>query len=188
MHYYNYQPYDSLFEENTRNQDQATVKFNRQRHPSNLGFSDPNEFKPVNVNKIQGRLLDNIVEYNKNLTPDEINGTTYNNILKYNNLMTLSEFDKMLIAKQYQKLYGMTRDTNIIEQEKFENNKFMNLSINEIVNNFTKVMMELIHEIPKAYEEETLNYQMFTRDDRINYVGIFFILLSVLLYFIYVSM
>lgn len=186
MHYYNYQPYDSLFEK-TQNNDQATVKFNRQRHPSNLGFSDENEFKPVRVDKIKSYLLDNIVEYNKNLTPDEINGTTVNNILKYDNLMTLREYDKMMIAKEYQKLYGLTRDANIIQQEKFENSKFSNLSLTEIAENFTRVMMELINEIPKAYEKDELNYQMFTREDRIIYVGIFFILLAVFLYFIFVS-
>lgn len=178
MHYYNYQPVS----------DQADVKFNRQRHPSNLGFNDNNEFKQVRIDKINGHLLDNIIEYNKNLTPDEINGTMVNNILKYDNLMSLSEFDKMLIAQQYQKLYGMSSEANKIEEEKFEGNKFMNLSLNDIVDRFTHTMMELIDEIPKAYEKGTLNYQMFIQKDRVIYVGIFFILLALFLYFIHLSM
>ncbi len=177
MHYYNYQAYD-----------QADVQFNRQRHPSNLGFNYDNEFKPVRIDKIDGKLLDNIVEYNKNLTPDEINGTNINNILKYDNLMTLSEFDKMTIAQQYQKLYGMTRDANIIQKEEFENNKFLNLSLNEVLNKFTGVMIELIHEIPKAYDNDTLNIDMFMKDNRLIYVGIFFILVALFFYFINVSM
>ncbi len=176
MHYYNYEAYD-----------QADTQFKRQRHPSNLGFSFDNEFKQVRVDKINGRLLDNVVEYNKNLTPDEINGTNINNILKYNNLMTLREFDKMIIAQQYQKLYGKTRDANIIEQEKFENNKFTNLSLNEIFYKFTGVMMELINELPKAYENDTLNLEMFTKNDRMIYVGILFIFIALFFYFINVS-
>lgn len=176
MHYYNYHPYD-----------EQRIDFKKQRHPANLGFSDPNEFKPVDINKINGKLLDNIVEYNKNLTEDEVNGTTVNNIIKYDNLMSLSEFDKMLIAKQYEKLYGKTRNANIIEQERFENNRFTNLSLNEIFYKFTQTMMELIHEIPQAYERNTLNINMFTKNDRLIYIGILFFFIAVVLYFISIS-
>jgi hypothetical protein len=176
MHYYNYQPYS-----------QADVQFKEQRHPFNLGFNFDNEFKQVNIDKIDGKLLDNIQEYNKNLTPDEVNATNFNNILKYNNLMTLSEFDKMLIAKQYQKLYGKTEEANAIAQENYENDKITNMSLNEIAYKFTDVMKDLIHEVPKAYEDDCLNYEMFTKNDRLTYVGIFFILLAIFLYFINVS-
>lgn len=176
MHYYNYHPYD-----------EQTIDFNKQRHPANLGFSNPNEFKDVNINKINGKLLDNIVEYNKNLTEDEINGTNVNNIVKYNNLLTLSEFDKMTIAKQYEKLYGKSRDANIIEEEKFENSKFTNLSLNEIFHKFTYTMVELLHEIPKAYEHNTLNIEMFTKEDRPIYIGILFLIISFIFYFINIS-
>ncbi len=177
MHYYNYEAYG-----------QADTEFKRQRHPSNLGFNYDNEFKPVRIDKIDGRLLDNIVEYNKNLTPDEINGTNVNNILKYDNLLTLREFDKMLIAKQYEKLYGKTRDANIIQQEEYQNSKFTNMSLYEIFNKFTMTMMEFIHEIPLAYEKNTLNYEMFTKDDRMIYVGMFLIILALFLYFIHLSL
>lgn len=173
MHYYNYQPYD-----------QSSIKFSRQRPPYNLGFNYDNEFKDVRIDKIDGKLLDNIIDYNKNLTSDEVNGTFYSNILKYDNLMNLSEFDKMLIAKQYEKLYGKTKEANMVEQEKYENSKFMNLSLNDVIYKFTNTMMELIHELPKAYEEDNLSYEIFTKDDRIIYVGIFFVLLAVFLYFI----
>lgn len=176
MHYYNYQVYD-----------QADTQFKRQRHPSNLGFSYDNEFKDVRIDKINGHLLDNIIDYNKNLTPDEINGTTVNNILKYNNLMSLREFDKMLIAKQYEKLYGKSRDANIKQMEEYENNRFSNLSLNEIAYKFTDTMAELIEEIPKAYEDDDLNLDIFTKDDRLIYVGIFFVLLGFFLYFINIS-
>lgn len=176
MHYYNYDV-----------SDQAEVEFKRQRHPSNLGFNYNNEFKQVRVDKIDGRLLDNIIEFNKNLTPDEVNGTMVNNILKYDNLMSVREFDKMLIAKQYEKLYGKTSDANIIEQEKFENNKFLNLSLNEVFYKFTNTMMELIHELPLAYEKNGINAEIFTKNDRPIYIGIFFILLAIFIYFVSVS-
>lgn len=174
MHYYNYSPV-------------SVVNFKEQRNPTNLGFAYENEFKPVKIDKIDGRLLDNIVEYNKNLTPDEINGTMNNNILKYNNLMTLSEFDKMLIAKQYQKLYGKSDNANMEQIEKYENNKFINLSLSEITYKFTETMAQLIHEIPIAYEKNELNYDMFVKEDRKTYIGIFFVLLSIIIYFVSIS-
>ncbi len=177
MHYYNYQVYD-----------QADKDFKRQKHPSNLGFNYDNEFKQVKIDKINSYLLDNVVEYNKNLTPDEINGTNVNNILKYDNLLTLSEFDKMLIAQQYEKIYGKTRDANIAQNEEYYNSKFMNLSMNEIFNKFTQTMIELIHEIPLAYDKDEINYEMFTKNDRIIYIGLFLVLLAIFLYFIHLSM
>lgn len=180
MHYYNYQVYD-----------QAETQFKLQKHPQSVGFSYDNEFKDVRIDKIDGRLLDNIIDYNKNLTPDEIDGTNVHNILKFNNLMSLREFDKMLIAKQYEKLYGKSREANIIQQEEYDNSRFMNLSLNEIVYKFTTVMAELINELPivlnNVYEGDEFNLDIFTKDDRLIYIGIFFILLGLFLYFISIS-
>ena len=176
MYYYNYHPYD-----------EQDIDFEKQKHPSNLGFSDPNEFKEVNIKKIDGKLLDNIVEYNKNLTPDEINGTTVNNILKYDNLMSLSEFDKMLMAKQYRKLYGKSEEANNNKLENYINNKFTNLSLSEIFYKFTKTMMDLIQEIPEKYEKDKLDINIFMKEDRIIYVGILCVIIALLLYFISVS-
>jgi hypothetical protein len=173
MHYYNYGIYDK-----------TDTNFKRQKHPSNLGFNFDNEFKPVRIDKIDGKLLDNIVEFNKNLTQDEINGTTYNNILKYNNLLTLSEFDKMLIAKQYQKLYGKTEEANIERKEDFENNRFINLSLYEIFNKFILTMIELMNELPLAYEKNEIKLEIFTKNDRLIYIGLLFIILAIFIYFI----
>ena len=139
----------------------------------------------IRIDKINGKLLDNIVEYNKNLTPDEVNGTNVNNILKYNNLMSVSEFDKMLIAKQYQKLYGLSNESTEEVRDNFENSKFMNLSLREILYNFVNVLTDLLDEVPNAYKNGTLNMGMIMREDRIIYVGLFLILLSVLFYFMH---
>jgi hypothetical protein len=173
MHYYNYQPYG-----------RSDMTFKSQRPPSNLGFNYDNEYKDVRIDKINPQLLNNIVEYNKNLLPDQVDQSNFANILKYDNLMTLSEFDKMMIAKQYQKLYGKTEEANEEILDNYEDSKFYNKSLSELVYNFTGVMMELIHEIPKAYEDNELNYKILTKNDRSIYVGMFFVLLSIFLYFI----
>ncbi len=172
MNYYNYGNADN------------DESFKRQKVPYNLGFNDNTEFKPVKIDKINGKLLDNIIEYNKNLTPDEVNGTTTNNILKYDNLMLLSEFDKMLIAKQYEQLYGKTVEANVKQNEAYQNSKFYNMTLREIFDNFTKTMIELMEEIPIAYSKNELNVNMIMKDDRMTYIGIFLLLLSIFLYFI----
>ena len=176
MHYYNYE---------TNNNPE--INFDKVKHPSNHGFNYDNEFKDVQINKINGKLLDNIVDYNKNLTPDEINGTNVNNILKYDNLMTLREFDKMLIAKQYEKLYGKTYEANINEREVYDNSKFMNLSLNEILYKFTNTMIDILNDLIKEYENDNILINIFIKDDRLIYIGIFFILFALFLYFINVS-
>lgn len=182
MQYYHINPADV---------NEQPVHFQQQKYPTNLGFSEDNEYKPVKISKINGYLLDNIVEYNKNLSEDEVNGTNVNNITKYNNLLSLSDFDKMLIAKEYEKLYGKSREDNLMRRELWENNRFLNMSLSEIVDKFTKTMMELIHEIPINMEKNqtggSFDWSIFTRDDRIIYLGILFISLGVFLYFISLS-
>jgi len=181
MQYYNYQEY-----KNDKN-DIDTIDFNKQRMPSNLGFNDNTQYIPVNVNKINGKLLDNIVEYNKNLTEDEINGTNVNNIIKYDNLLTLSEFDKMLMAKQYEKLYNKSHNENINRVTEYENNKFTNLSLNEIFEKFGETMMELLDEVPMAIAQNNFDKNIIMKNDRMTYVGILFVFISMFIYFILLS-
>lgn len=176
MSYYNYKPYD-----------REPYNFSKNREPNNLGFYPTDYFKDVNVNKIKGDLLDNIYHYNKNLTDDEINGTNVNNILKYNNLLTLGQFDKMLIADQYERLYNMSRTTNDITQQEVEESRFINMPISQILANFSKTWIDIINEIPSAFKRDYINWEIFTKEDRLTYVGLLFFILSFLIYFIYLS-
>ena len=101
--------------------------------------------------------------------------------------MTLREFDKMLIAKQYEKLYGKTYEANINEREVYENGKFMNLSLNEILYKFTNTMIDILNDLIKEYENDNISIDIFIKDDRLIYIGIFFILFALFIYFINVS-
>ena len=180
MQYYNYQEYK-------KDDNVDTIDFDKQRMPSNLGFNNNNQYIPVNINKINGKLLDNIVEYNKNLTEDEINGTNVNNIIKYDNLLSLSEFDKMLMAKQYEKLYDKSRNENINRITDYENNKFTNLSLNEIFEKFTETMIELLDELPDAIARNKFDKNIIMKNDRMIYVGILLVIVSMFVYFILLS-
>ena len=174
--YYYFQPY--------RNDYRKTSK---ERPVTNLGYSQPSEFSSVDIHKLDGQLLDNVVEYNKNLTDDEVNGTSISNILKYDNLMLLSEFDKMLVAQQYRKLYGKTREANDLLEEDFESQIFMNLPLSQIVENFGISMKDIFEQLPNIYAKGKIDWKIFTKDDRLTYVGIFFILLAFIFYCIFIS-
>ncbi len=157
------------------------------RPPTNLGFSQDDAYQDVDIEKVNGQLLDNIAEYNKNLTQDEINGTNVSNILKFNNLMTLSEFDKMMIADQYHKLYNKNRETNDLLAQEHISKRFVNMPLAEIFNTFQDKMIDIIDEIPDAFKKDAVDATIFTKDDRLPYVGIFFVLISLLVYFMNVT-
>ncbi len=176
MEYYNYAAFDT-----------APITFERQRHPANLGFHDEEEYRKINLNKVDNNILDNIIEYNKNLTPDEINGTTANNILKYNNLLTLSEFDKMRIAQQYQRLLHRNTEANKLLEEEFQEEQFTNLPLSEISNRFVKTMTEIVQELPDAIKDDGVNVEMFIKNGRQTYVGILFLIIAFMFYFISVT-
>jgi hypothetical protein len=171
MHYYNFQP----LEDNS-------VNFESQKAPVSLGWRDNNQYKPLNINKIQNNILDNIVQFNKNLTEDEVNNTNVNNIIKYDNLMSLREFDKMLLAKEYEKLYHKTRDANIKQDAQYFASQFQNMSLTDIYMNFIKTFKEMINEY--SANPDKINIEFFTKKDRSIYIGILFIIISLFLYFI----
>lgn len=171
MYYYNFQPYND-----------DSVNFQSQRAPVSLGWRDNDQYKPININKIQNNILDNIVQYNKNLTEDQVNNTNVNNIIKFDNLMSLREFDKMLLAKEYEKLYHKSRDANIKQTAEYLSSQFQNLSLTDIYMKFIKTMTEMINEY--SANPNKINLEFFTKNDRPIYLGILFILISLILYFI----
>jgi len=184
MEYYNYSPV--LTSDDNSPKEEVFVP---QKAPFNSGynFNYNNEFSDLRVDKINGRLLDNIVEYNKNLQPDEVNGTMVNNILKYNNLISVSEFDKMLMARQFEKLKGKTEVENESIMDNFLRGKLLNMSFNDIATKFTEVMSEIMDELLVAYETKKYSLEIITKGDRLIYVGLFMILISFFFYFIHIS-
>ena len=112
-------------------------------------------------------------------------------ILKNRDMLTLSDYDKLMLTKQYDKLYKMSeKATAEAEKHKYES-RIYNLSLNQIAHIMAQTMIEILNDLVSYINQEDKTFQqfimIFIRDDRLIYVGIFIILIAFLLYFIDLS-
>ena len=112
-------------------------------------------------------------------------------ILKYPDMLTMTDYDKLMLTQQYDKLYNMSKKaTKEAEQHKYES-RIYNLSINEIAGVMTKTLIDIVNDIVQFInkEDKTMNdfVIIFMSNDRLVYVGIFVVIISFILYFIDLS-
>jgi len=114
------------------------------------------------------------------------------NILENASTYTLSDFQNYKLAESYQKLYEGTA----LENKKREQNKFdkriYNLSMKELFDNFFTTWTNIINEMTQLiFSDNNKDFKEYiiilTKQQRIIYVGIMFILLSMASYFIFAS-
>jgi len=118
---------------------------------------------------------------------------TRQNILENANTYTLSDFQKLKLAESYKKLYSKT----VLENEKREreqyNKRVYNLSLKKLFENFFTVWTDIINELTGLIYDEDRNKNwnnyivIFTRGDRIIYVGVMFVLVALIMYFIFLT-
>ena len=118
-------------------------------------------------------------------------GETKKNILKDNFTLEKSDFEKLKQAQQYNELYSLQYKKNE-EMKKIKDNKnIYNLSINILLQNLSIVTMNIIEDITIFINEKdkSINkfFIIFTKDDRLLYVGILLIIISLSLWFIDIS-
>jgi len=82
------------------------------------------------------------------------------------------------------KLNELSNVANEKENEKHENKLFVNLSIKEIFYNLIETIIDILNEILDLPEKRDINnyLQIFFQKDRMIYVGIFLIIISILFY------
>ena len=114
------------------------------------------------------------------------------NILKNESIITLNDYEKYKLNEQYNKLYTNSKiSTSELKDEK-ENNRFYNLSLKNVFDNLITTIVIIINELT-IYNKDKDNkntqdlIEIFIKDDRLIYVGIFLIILSLMLFFIKVS-
>ena len=112
------------------------------------------------------------------------------NILKIDDMFTMSDFEKLMLAKQYDKLYknSVEENKNLIEKE--EDKRIYNLSIKDIVYNLSTTITQIINDfIILSTSSNSFNDYMniFVKDNRIIYIGFLFIILSFIFLFIFLS-
>ena len=118
---------------------------------------------------------------------------TKQNVLESAETYTLSDFQKLKLAESYKKLYENTIDENKRRQQEKYNKRVYNLSLKTLFENFFTNWSYIINEMTElmydpSNSKDVNNYIIIlTKDNRILYVGMMFIILSIILYFIFLT-
>lgn len=118
---------------------------------------------------------------------------TRQNILENANTYTLSDFQKLKLAESYKKLYTNTVLENKKRQEAQYNKRIYNLSLKSLFEQFFTVWTHIISEITELIYDDNNNKDwnnyiiIFTKEGRIIFVGIMFVLVALIMYFIFLT-
>lgn len=125
---------------------------------------------------------------NDNINSDKLKE---NNVLKFNNLITQKDYENILLTQQTNKLYRINKKINEEKLKKYNSNKIYNLSIKNILNNLTLSFIDIINDYSNYFKNnnKTINgfFSILIYNDRLIYIGIFIIILSLILYFINIT-
>jgi len=114
-------------------------------------------------------------------------------ILEDASVYTLSDFQKLQLAKSYKKLYSNTILENKKREEEKYNKRVYNLSLKKLFENYFTTWTYIVNEMTTLMYDDSNNKDInnyiiiLTKNDRIIYVGIMFVLISVILYFIFLT-
>lgn len=113
------------------------------------------------------------------------------NILKSDTILTQDQYNKERINREYNELYMKSREATQEEMKKKESERIYNLSIKEIMKRASQTYIDIINEITVSIENKKFNIdqviKIFTLKDRLIYVGILIVVLSLFLGFIFIS-
>ena len=116
-----------------------------------------------------------------------------NNILQSADTYTMSDFQKQQLAESYKKLYSKTiYENDKTEKEKY-NKRVYNLSLKTLFENFFTTWTHIVNEMTDLVYDNNNNKNfnnyiiILMKNERIIYVGIMFILLSLICYFIFLT-
>lgn len=135
-------------------------------------------------------------EYYSNLNSNgnmTINKNDFNkkNILKDQFTLEKSDFQKLQHAEQQNQLKSLQYQENEKAKIIKENENIYNMSLNKLFINLSKVSVELVEDLTIYLNQKDKNinnfFIIFTKGNRLIYVGILFLLLSFSLWFIDIS-
>jgi hypothetical protein len=112
------------------------------------------------------------------------------NVLKKDYTLNYTDYEKLKIGEQYNKLYSNIYEKNKENIEIYENKKIYNLSINELVKRSGLVYINLINDLSIFFsinnKDKSINKLgiIITKDDNLLYIGVLILLLSFLLWLI----
>ena len=110
------------------------------------------------------------------------------NIINFNSIFSLTDYEKMKLEEQYNRLYEKGRKEAEVETMKKEKERFYNLSLKQIVINMFNNLVDILNDLVNFINSDNKSYNrlidIFTYKDRLIYFGIFLLMLAVMLFFI----
>jgi hypothetical protein len=111
-----------------------------------------------------------------------------NNVLKQDYTIDYSNYEKLKIAEQYNKLYSNTYEVNKNKYTLEANDKIFNIDTKNFLKKSSQVYINIINDISLylGSDDKSLNKLgvIFTKNDNLIYIGILFIILSFFLWLI----
>lgn len=114
-------------------------------------------------------------------------------VIPNNYALSLSDYQQLKLTDAYNKLIEKSREINDKKKKKRFDKRIYNLSFKEIGENFFTTWVTIINEMTELIYDKDNNkkYQNYmnilVKNDRIIYVGIFLVLLSLFLFFIFLT-
>jgi len=112
-------------------------------------------------------------------------------VLKDKYTLNNQDYNKLKQAQQYNKLYSQQYNENEKLKSIKENKNIYNLSINILLINLSQVLMDIINDVSIFISKKNKNINelilIFVKKERLMYVGIFLLSLSLALWFIDIS-
>ena len=113
------------------------------------------------------------------------------NVLKNQFNFNYSDYQKLKLAEQYNELYSKQFTANMENEKIVENKKIFNLSLKDLFKNTSVTLSDLLNDLVIYYNQEhkTLNefILIFTKQQRLIYLGLLFILFAFSLWLIDIS-
>jgi hypothetical protein len=114
-------------------------------------------------------------------------------VLKKDFTLDVTDYEKLKIAEQYNKLYTNIFETNKENEKLKENKKIFNMSIKELINKSGQVYISLINDLSIFFsdEEEYININklglILTKEDNLLYIGILILIIAFFLWIIQIT-
>lgn len=114
-------------------------------------------------------------------------------VLKKDFILDITDYEKLKIAEQYNKLYTNIFETNKENEKLKENKKIFNMSIKEIINKSGQVYISLINDLSTFFQDgdEYININklglILTKEDNLLYIGILILIIAFFLWIIQIT-
>ena len=118
-------------------------------------------------------------------------------VLNRNALFSYADYEKIKLGQQSQKLFDLSQQANVNQERRAEAMRFYHLSLQEIAQKTVYTLFIVFQELLEFFEKRTSDLSwnesakevgsIFTQGDRMIYLGVSFVLFSLLIMVIFLS-